>query len=130
MTLIPAGHAAWLRVFIDRHTGRRRIQLRRSRGWIKSVGAVVVPWPHSKFANPYPSQTNGRPSITVTVDGQSVTVYNRAQPVELFRAYLRRHPELVDAARALAGRDLTCWCKPHEECHAHELLRIAAGGKP
>jgi hypothetical protein len=27
---------------------------------------------------------------------------------------------------SLRGRDLACWCKPDAECHADELLRLAA----
>jgi hypothetical protein len=34
-----------------RGTMPRRIQLRRAKGWVKPVGAIVVTRPHSKFAN-------------------------------------------------------------------------------
>lgn len=30
----------------------------------------------------------------------------------------------------LGGKDLACWCKPDEPCHADVLLRIANGGTP
>lgn len=29
-----------------------------------------------------------------------------------------------DARRELAGRDLACWCKPDQVCHADVLLRV------
>lgn len=66
------------------------------------------------------SLPTGRPSLSTTERRRS----SRS-------AYLRRRPELVDATRReLAGRDLTCGCKPREEYNTDELLRIAAGGEP
>jgi hypothetical protein len=48
--------------------------------------------------------------------------------VALFRRYLADHPELVEAARReLAGKDLACWCKPGELCHADIWLEVANG---
>ena len=69
-------------------------------------------------------------------DGETVEVRDRPHAVELFRDYLRRHPDLVEAARReLAGRDLCCWCPlpaPGEPdvCHAALLLTVAAGADP
>ena len=40
----------------------------------------------------------------------------------------RLHAERFDAAalhRDLAGRDLACWCKPDQPCHADVLLELA-----
>jgi hypothetical protein len=79
----------------------RRVQLSRKPGWRKPPGAVVVSRP-SRWGNPYP-----------------VATYGRDQAVALFRRYLADHPELVEAARhELAGKDLACWCKRGELCHA------------
>ncbi|TWG21369.1 uncharacterized protein DUF4326 [Actinoplanes teichomyceticus] len=37
-------------------------------------------------------------------------------------------PVTVDAVRTgLAGRDLACWCRPDEPCHAQVLLEVAVG---
>lgn len=37
--------------------------------------------------------------------------------------------ELIAAARReLAGRDLACWCRLDQRCHADVLLEIANGG--
>jgi hypothetical protein len=55
-----------------------------------------------------------------------VATFGRDQAVALFRRYLADHPELVEAARQeLAGRDLACWCKPGELCHADIWLEVA-----
>jgi len=94
-----------------------RIQLRRSRGWRKPPGAVVVARP-TRWGNPY------------AVDGRIVR--DRAHAVELYRAMTAGSPELSAAARAeLAGRDLACWCPliapdgSRGPCHADVLLEIA-----
>lgn len=98
-----------------------RIQLRRSRGWRKPPGAVVVARP-SRWGNPF--------SVGQRVDG--VLVRDRAHAVELFRAMLADAPGKIAAVRAeLAGRDLACWCPLIAEdgsrgpCHADVLLEIA-----
>jgi Domain of unknown function (DUF4326) len=86
----------------------RRIQLRRTPGWRKPPGAVVVARP-TRWGNPYPVATHGR-----------------EQALALFRRHLADHPELVAAARReLAGKDLACWCKPGEACHADIWLEVA-----
>ena len=91
-------------------TTPRRIQLRRTKGWRKPPGAVVVARP-SKWGNPYP-----------------VAVQGRAEAVRLYRDHLLADPDLIAAARAeLAGRDLACWCPPGEACHADVLLAVANG---
>jgi hypothetical protein len=52
-------------------------------------------------------------------DPYPVATFGRDQAVALFRRYLADHPELVEAARReLAGKDLACWCRPGELCHA------------
>ena len=86
----------------------RRVQLSRKPGWRKPPGAVVVSRP-TRWGNPYP-----------------VATFGRDQAVALFRRHLAEHPELVEAARQeLAGKDLACWCKPGELCHADIGLEVA-----
>ena len=36
--------------------------------------------------------------------------------------------DVADIGRELAGRDLACWCRPEQACHADVLLKIANGG--
>ena|ERR1700761_573522 len=89
-------------------TAPSRIQLRRTRGWRKPPGAVVVARP-SKWGNPY-----------------LVAEHGRDEAVRLYREHLGRHPELIAAARAeLSGRDLACWCGPGQACHGDVLLELA-----
>ena len=84
-----------------------RIQLRRSKGWRKPPGAAVVSRP-SRWGNPFP-----------------VADYGRAEAVRLYRDRLLADPALIETARAeLAGRDLACWCKLTDLCHADVLLEL------
>jgi hypothetical protein len=88
----------------------QRIQLRRTRGWRKPPGALVVARP-SRWGNPFPIT----PEIT------------RSQAVERYRAWLAEpeQAELVAGARrGLAGHDLACWCPLDEPCHADVLLEV------
>jgi hypothetical protein len=74
------------------------------------VGRAAPGLPRSPYANPYPAKVHGR-----------------AGAVQLYRAHLAAHPDLVWAARReLAGRDLACWCPLDQPCHADVLLEIAA----
>lgn len=128
---MPAGHAASLRAFADRNTA-----LSDPAPALPQLGQI------SRGSRRYPATQQIRRPVTGPEGRAERPSHGHCRRghrhclrpsagVELFRAYLRRRPELVDAARReLAGRDLTCGSKPHEECNADELLRIAAGGKP
>ena len=83
----------------------RRIQLKRTKGWRKPAGAVVVGRP-TKWGNPF----RGDPVVSV----------------ELYRDHVHRTPDLMRAApRELGGHDLCCWCPLDQPCHADVLLAIA-----
>ncbi|MEU4235561.1 DUF4326 domain-containing protein [Nonomuraea sp. NPDC026600] len=74
------------------------------------VGRTAPGLPGSVFRNPF-----------------TVRKHGRARALELFREHLDRHPYLVDQARReLAGRDLACWCRLDEPCHADVWLDILA----
>jgi hypothetical protein len=91
-----------------------RVQLRRTKGWRKPDGAVVVARP-TKWGNPF----------RVGVDG------GRSECVALYRVALTRGdlPVKPDDVRAeLAGKDLACWCPAGLPCHADVLLRVANTG--
>jgi hypothetical protein len=90
-----------------------RFQLSRRPGARKPEGGVVVARP-SRWGNPYP-----------------VADYGRERALELYRAHLAAHPELVEAARQeLRGRPLGCWCPLDVACHADVLLELANAPEP
>jgi len=98
-----------------RHDGRvaTRVQLRRTKGWRKPDGVVVVARP-SRWGNPF----------RLGIDGdrdECVARYRRA----LLDGTL---PFTVDdVRRELAGHDLACWCPLDLACHADVLLEVARG---
>jgi uncharacterized protein DUF4326 len=92
----------------------RRIQLRRTKGWRKPDGAVVVARP-TKWGNPHRVR-----------DAEAA-----AAAVERYRADLlagRLGVSVDDVRRELRGRDLACWCRPDRACHADVLLALANDG--
>lgn len=115
-------------------TAPQRIQLRRTKGWRKPPGAVVVARP-SKWGNPY-RIVRGPRGFTVRSDDSVIGTFDTVDAafgmgaahwaVQAYKLHLGRNPELRAAIRAeLAGRDLACWCPPGQECHADVLLDIA-----
>ncbi|MBN9097577.1 MAG: DUF4326 domain-containing protein [Pseudonocardia sp.] len=85
-----------------------RVRLRRTKGWRKPDGVVVVARP-SVFGNPFRLGPDG----------------SRAEIVARYRTHLLDDPELLARARAeLAGRDLACWCPLDGPCHADVLLEL------
>src|SRR5204862_232537 len=92
----------------DREPGR--VQLRRLRGWKLPGNTVVVARP-TPWGNPFKRDRHGKLGA-----------------VNEFRKWigLPAQAKLVDRAnRALAGRNLACWCKPGEPCHADVWLELA-----
>jgi hypothetical protein len=91
----------------------RRTQLRRTPGWRKPEGAIVVSRP-SRWGNPYP--------LTAP------TPEERTRVVARYRRDLEAGQLAVtadDVRRELAGRDLCCWCPLDDPCHADVLLEVA-----
>jgi len=92
-----------------------RVQLRRTKGWRKPEGTVVVARP-TKWGNPFPFGTDDVP--------------DRAASVAKYREWIMRpeQAELRAAARdELAGKPLACYCPLDGPCHADVLIEIANG---
>ncbi len=95
----------------------QRIRLRRSKGWRKPEGAVVVARP-SKWGNPW------RVGDPHPMTGRTMSV---ADTVDLYRAALeRRDLEFCTEGfeDELRGRDLACWCPLDQPCHGDVLLDV------
>lgn len=94
-----------------------RLQLSRRRGFNLQAASHAI---------------NGLPAVSVARPGQwgnpfTLTVGRGApEAVELFERSIRSEPTLLAAARReLFGKNLACWCRPGELCHADVLLRVA-----
>lgn len=129
-----------------------RIQLRRTAGWRKPEGAVVVSRP-GRWGNPflvsdvyasYPSLTEAQAHVMVVQDFRGLVKAGRphtrrhrgyrGKPDE-YRTY--SYPSIDEIRAELAGHDLACWCPLIDEdtgermaCHADVLLVVADGGDP
>jgi hypothetical protein len=122
----------------------QRIQLRRTKGWRKPEGAVVVS---------RPSMWGNRFKAMPTADGWSVFYVDRGlewwvervgivsrsaavdEAIRLYRLSIYRWAEdeydndpTVVLPPLLGGRDLACWCPLDQPCHADVLLELANGG--
>jgi hypothetical protein len=114
----------------------KRIQLRRTKGWRLPPGAVVVARP-TKWGNPFRWQDI--PAYKYHEDGEPYRVsdwWRRRWAVIDLKASLdpeygipvAGYPSRDEIRRELAGKDLACWCKLGDPCHADVLLAIANSG--
>lgn len=90
----------------------KRIQRKRTKGWKMPEGAVYVGRP-SKWGNPHD-----------LVD----TPEQRQWCIDQFRRLIQQQQNaelLAQAKKELRGKDLACWCKIGQPCHADVLLEIA-----
>lgn len=85
----------------------KRIQRKRTRGWKMPPNTVYVGRP-TKWGNPY----------KVGRDGTAALV---AEKYEWWLTFTGR----INEVEELRGKDLACWCKEGELCHADVLLRLA-----
>jgi hypothetical protein len=93
-----------------------RIQLKRKKGWRKPDNTVVVSRP-SKWGNPY--------RVDCVYNGVKITDAQMA--VEYYRSLIDKGFMRIKIRNELAGKNLACWCKVGDWCHADVLLEIANG---
>lgn len=109
-------------------TRPRRIQLRRTKGWRKPPGAVVVTrgtdWGNPFIIGTKFSPHEPHPDASITPAGPVVAL-TRELAVAMFAAYVEQRGWEQQIRDDLAGRDLACWCPEGEPCHADVLLAIA-----
>jgi hypothetical protein len=118
----------------------KRIQLSRARGWRLPEGAVVVSRPtywgnpfkvKEKVKNDSPLWPYVKPTLGADLPGFQITQasFLRVEAVvAAYSAWIIEQPGLmVRLDDELAGRDLGCWCKLTEPCHADILLALANG---
>jgi len=98
----------------------QRIQLRRTKGWRMPPDTVKVdrstPW-----GNPF---VVGRDGDQAECFALFVCLLAGECGSATERAY---HDRAVANRDRLKGKNLACWCKPGEPCHADALLRFANG---
>jgi hypothetical protein len=108
----------------------KRIQRSRAKGWRMPDGAEYVGRP-TRWGNPFRIEggwltgpgvllnTTDRPTLQMA----AVEAFRRALTLDRLPigfAYIRRE---------LRGKDLACWCRLDQPCHADVLLEIANDGE-
>lgn len=123
-----------------------RIQLRRSKGWRKPEGAVVVARP-SRWGNWWkvkhdhlgwkaefaPGPDLLPYGVAPTGDDDDAEARARQVAVDKYRRDIRDAERglfsapfrVADVVRELRGHDLACWCPLDQPCHADVLLELA-----
>jgi len=120
----------------------RRIRRSRAGGWKKPNGSVIVDCT-SRWGNPWqavlcPEARSWYVCRARTKErtGRSYSSHALARQASVwyFHRWLRATPSgralSVRAADELHGKDLCCWCRPGDACHADVLLAVARGDAP
>ena len=92
----------------------QRIQIKRTKGWRMPANTVKVARP-TMYGNPH--RIGYCPMCGVT--------HTREECVAEFRALCNSDEARERIRERLAGKNLACWCKPGEPCHADVLLELA-----
>lgn len=111
----------------------QRVQLSRAKGWRMPPNTVRVARP-GKWGNRFRigdiAEVWGDPGVV-----KFVPVRDAATAVQLFdqwvTLHLEQHPKIMrPALDELRGKNLACWCRLGEPCHADVLLRLANSELP
>ena len=97
-----------------------RVQLSRRKGARLGKNTISVARP-SKWGNPFHVA-----DVLDVYDGDKHAAHDDC--VRSYEDYLTRDEEGMELAKhlhELKGRNLACWCKLNERCHADVLLRLA-----
>lgn len=106
-------------------TKPKRIQRKRTKGWRKPDGAVIVDRT-SRFGNPFKigdcwRSDRGDAFLEKTVNDAETAVRFFSDMLDY---PTRPYPTLDELVTALHGKDLVCWCPLDQPCHADVLLKI------
>lgn len=113
-----------------------RIQRKRIKGWNMPENTISVTRP-GEFGNPFivgqwAKLGNGGNGFTYLVCCEEKYATNGFEfidtpkkAVELYKEYLKRYPLTESKLYKIRGKNLACWCKVGDPCHADVLLKIA-----
>lgn len=109
----------------------RRVQLSRSKGWRMPPNTVKVDRT-TKWGNPFVTGRDGTRAECVEafgwLAGEEADIGAMARvlvPETGMRAAAGVLSELQADAAPLRGKNLACWCRLDQPCHADVLLRLA-----
>lgn len=110
-----------------RETGKpERVQLSRRKGWRMPENTVKVARP-GPWGNPFVVTGKVRAGAGIGVEYIAVPTVDDAVACyrEMFVMEGPRADWLREHLNELRGKNLACWCKPGEPCHADVLLELA-----
>lgn len=118
-------------------TAPQRIQLRRTKGWRKPDGAIVVARP-GRWGNPFKPLAcmdagfadNPDDAHRVCVEAYRDWLSGNPWAAGASPEWEQRRSDILDHLDELRGHDLACWCPPSAPCHADVLLEIANRPSP
>lgn len=93
-----------------------RITLSRAKGWRMPPNTVVVARP-GRWGNPFKIGDFGIPDAKTAVQRYREWLEGRVTGPE--------RPDAVEIRTQLGGKNLACWCRPGDICHADVLLELA-----
>ena len=107
-----------------------RVQLSRKKGWrVPANTAVVARGPGRKWGNPFKV---GEPLVDphgLAPGSTPLHDLTQEDAVALFRRWLAETEEgraiAKEAKIELRGKNLACWCRPDQVCHADVWLEVA-----
>lgn len=110
-----------------------RVQLKRTKGWKMPPDTVKVDR-STKFGNPFPVDCYGqekavdmfRRFVAGNMSSMEMSTCSRqdwASSHDISLVHVRS--QIQSMLPTLRGKNLACWCKPGEACHADVLLEIA-----
>ena len=101
----------------------QRIQLRRTKGWRMPPNTVKVDR-STVWGNPWPVGERG-PLDRIAPDAEGAVGFFRAMFSDQDMRWEAKYPDASQVRATLRGKNLACWCKPGDWCHADVLLEIA-----
>lgn len=100
-----------------------RIQRKRTKGWSMPPDATYVGRP-TRWANP--CRVGMFKDYTTADAVRDYQLWIERDPsVRTFDNAFGPPPSILEVRAALRGKNLACWCRPSDPCHADVLLEIA-----
>jgi len=99
-------------------TKPHRVQLRRTKDWKLPENTVTVSrGPGRMWGNPFRIGDFGIPDAAAAVERFEEWLQGRVTGPD--------RPSIDEIRSALRGKNLACWCRLDQPCHADVLLRLA-----
>ena len=100
-----------------------RVQLKRAKGWKMPANTVKVDRT-TKWGNPFKVQPGRAAEYAVTLFARMLQGYAAVADDPSVDEQIAYREMVKRDAHELRGKNLACWCRPGQPCHADVLLQI------